>query len=353
MRNIDWAEKMLRGSDPFAVDKPDSRPAFKGLVSPKWSEVADIFKGDPDWQIDPAKASNGRRLYRELCVECHRGPVNDPEFDKEWPDYSFWRTESPDRQEKNWITIGDRRYFNVVQKPVSHMGTDRQQARVLTERQVKLPASLGINPVNDLNARGECNLPKDEGLNASYALALMAVVDKTIEQWFKDNPMSADVEKEMRGPRRDCPNRRVFSTVRPADAVTTEPDAGSAKPDIVVIVPHYRARPLDGVWATAPYLHNGSVPTLHDMLMPQHERPAAFCVGSREFDPRKVGLKETDGNNCATGLTRFDTTQLGNSNLGHSFEGAEADKRKLPLGVIGRALQPDERDALVAYLKTL
>jgi hypothetical protein len=100
MRNIDWAEKMLRGSDPFAVDKPDSRPAFKGLVSPKWSEVADIFKGDPDWQIDPVKVSNGRRLYRELCVECHRGPVNDPEFDEEWPDYSFWRAESPDRQEK-------------------------------------------------------------------------------------------------------------------------------------------------------------------------------------------------------------------------------------------------------------
>ena len=43
-----------------------------------------------------------------------------------------------------------------------------------------------------------------------------------------------------------------------------------------LVKPHYRARPLDGVWATAPYLHNGSVPTLEDMLKPQAERPSKF-----------------------------------------------------------------------------
>ena len=174
----------------------------------------------------------------------------------------------------------------------------------------------------------------------------MAVVDKVIDQWFKDNPTAPDVEKEMRGTRPNCANPRVFRTAPPVDAET-------AKPDIVVAVPHYRARPLDGVWATAPYLHNGSVPTLHDMLRPQNERPKAFCVGSREFDPGKVGLKLADGETCGAGLTRFDATQLGNSNLGHSFEGSETEKRKLPLGVIGRELKPEERDALVEYLKTL
>ena len=45
------------------------------------------------------------------------------------------------------------------------------------------------------------------------------------------------------------------------------------------------------VSATAPYLHNGSVPTLNDMLLPQDKRPAVFCVGSREFDPVAVGPK--------------------------------------------------------------
>jgi RoxA-like, cytochrome c-like len=363
--NIDWIEQMLRGPDPFG-DNSGGTPSFKGLTAPKWTEVAAIFKDDGAWQIDPAKVRQGRGLYREFCVECHRGPVNDAEFDKEWPDLSFWRTENPDREDKNWIKIGDRQYFNVVQRPVTHIGTDRQQARVLTERRVKLPSSLALNPVNDLNSQG-CKLSKDDGLDSSFAVALMAVVEKAIQRWFEDNGTPAQTQAEMRGPRRNCPNPRVFTTVRPADAAragdaaVAEAGSGNAKEDIAVIVPHYRARPLDGVWATAPYLHNGSVPTLHDMLTPQHERPAAFCVGNRAFDPGRVGLPKDsvidlnakDGGVCPTGLTRLDTRQVGNSNLGHSFEGTEADKTKLPLGVIGRGLKPEERDALVEYLKTL
>ncbi len=251
--------------------------------------------------------------------------------------------DNPDRREPNWIMIGDRRYFNVVQKPVADLGTDRQQARVLTGRQVNLPPSLGINPVDHLNERWKCNLLQDQALNRSFAMALMTVVDKTIDQWFKDNPTPPELEKRMRGSRPNCPNGRVFQFVRPIDEATAKPDA--------VAVLHYRARPLDGVWATAPYLHNGSVPTLHDLLMPQGRRPTTFCVGSREFDPAKVGLKTVDGESCRS--TRFDTTELGNSNLGHSFQGNEPDKNKLPPGVLGRQLTSRERDALVEYLKTL
>ena len=62
----------------------------------------------------------------------------------------------------------------------------------------------------------------------------------------------------------------------------------------------YRARSLNGIWATAPYLHNGSVPTLYDLLLPKKRkgdpedgeyRPEKFQVGSRQFDPDKVGIK--------------------------------------------------------------
>jgi len=88
------------------------------------------------------------------------------------------------------------------------------------------------------------------------------------------------------------------------------------------------------------------------MLVPQKERPKTFCVGSRQFDPRNVGLK-LEPLPCATGLTTVDTTTLGSSNLGHSFEGTETDITKLPPGVIGRALTPEERDSLIEYLKTL
>jgi hypothetical protein len=53
----------------------------------------------------------------------------------------------------------------------------------------------------------------------------------------------------------------------------------------------YKFRPLTGIWATAPYLHNGSVPTLYDLLLPPSDRPTSFYVGTREFDPVKVGFK--------------------------------------------------------------
>ncbi|WP_349510094.1 hypothetical protein [Bradyrhizobium sp. NAS96.2] len=79
---------------------------------------------------------------------------------------------------------------------------------------------------------------------------------------------------------------------------------------MVALEPQYRARPLDGVWATAPYLHNGSVPTLKDMLLPQGRRPGSFCVGSREYDPVNVRLvaKSLPGDGCAAGLTDFNVS---------------------------------------------
>ena len=77
----------------------------------------------------------------------------------------------------------------------------------------------------------------------------------------------------------------------------------------------YKAAPRDGVWATPPFLHNGSVPNLYEMLIPAKERTKKFYIG-REFDPIKVGL-DTSGK---SGTFLFDTSLPGNSNAGHSFE---------------------------------
>jgi hypothetical protein len=95
----------------------------------------------------------------------------------------------------------------------------------------------------------------------------------------------------------------------------------------------YKGRPLNGIWATAPYLHNGSVPTLNDLLLPIEQRPASFKVGLREFDPKHVGFK-SDGDQ---GM-EFDTTRPGNANTGHYF---------------GTKLSPDQRMDLVEYMKEL
>jgi hypothetical protein len=99
----------------------------------------------------------------------------------------------------------------------------------------------------------------------------------------------------------------------------------------------YKARPLDGIWATAPYLHNGSVPTLYDLLRPAKERPASFNVGTREYDPVKVGYVPSPGA-PGNGFT-LDTTLRGNSNIGHDYRVGE--------------LTEEQRWALVEYLKSL
>jgi hypothetical protein len=94
----------------------------------------------------------------------------------------------------------------------------------------------------------------------------------------------------------------------------------------------YKARPLNGIWATAPYLHNGSVPSLAELLKRPAERVKSFHVGSQEYDPVKVGFKD-DPNQPV-----FDTTADGNSNAGHDY---------------GGQLNDTERKDLLEYLKSL
>jgi hypothetical protein len=96
----------------------------------------------------------------------------------------------------------------------------------------------------------------------------------------------------------------------------------------------YVARQLAGVWATAPYLHNGSVPTLYDLLLPAKERPRAFPLGQRDFDPVKVGYSTKVDKPRFT----FDVSKVGNTNSGHEY---------------GVSLSEDQRLELIEFLKTL
>ena len=106
------------------------------------------------------------------------------------------------------------------------------------------------------------------------------------------------------------------------------PDTGAA----------YESRVLRGIWATAPYLHNGSVPNLWELLTPAKDRKPGFMVGSRLYDPKNVGYV-TDRSPFKSGSFAADPMNAnGNGNGGHEY---------------GTRLTPDERWAIIEYLKTL
>jgi hypothetical protein len=107
----------------------------------------------------------------------------------------------------------------------------------------------------------------------------------------------------------------------------------------------YPARPMGGYWATAPFLHNGSVPNLYQLLGPANERPAKFYTGNLEFDPIHVGYVSEK----FRGGFQFDTRTDGNGNGGHEFR----DAAKGTPGVIGPALTRDQRLDIIEYMKVI
>ncbi len=99
----------------------------------------------------------------------------------------------------------------------------------------------------------------------------------------------------------------------------------------------YASAPLDGLWMRAPYLHNGSVPTLRDLLEPVEKRPTIFYRGYDVYDPTNVGFIGS-GPAAERAGWRLDVTIRGNGNQGH---------------VYGTDLTEAEKQALLEYLKTL
>lgn len=104
----------------------------------------------------------------------------------------------------------------------------------------------------------------------------------------------------------------------------------------------YKARPLDGIWATAPYLHNGSVASLYELLLPPDQRKPAFWVGNRAFDPVEVGYETIQPANGGFLLNTVDAGGRpipGNSHMGHDYNAA--------------TLTEADRMALIEYMKSL
>jgi RoxA-like, cytochrome c-like len=129
---------------------------------------------------------------------------------------------------------------------------------------------------------------------------------------------------------------------KPMHRVANSDTGSESGPEQDAIIQHskhepqlqYKAPPLNGVWAAGPYLHNGSIPNLYEVILPPDQRTKQFSVGRREFDPVKVGFVSE----AVEGTFQFDTTIEGNRNVGHPF---------------GAHLTEAERWQIVEYLKSL
>jgi hypothetical protein len=235
--------------------------------------------------INAGLAAKGAGLYKQHCQGCHMAPVTDA---------AFWTS-------GQWSPANSagERYLDLLQIPTSHIGTDPAEAADMANRRVATPPELGIT-------------------TNEFGPALGQVVQSTVDRWYSSQqpPISAAMQEQMNGNR---PNKLQTPL-------------------------SYKVRPLNGIWATPPYLHNASVPNLYALLSPVEERPKQFYLGSREYDPVNVGYRVDE----FPGGFLFDTTIRGNSNSGHEFANSPGKP-----GVIGPQLSPEERRALIEYLKTL
>lgn len=237
-------------------------------------------------KLDQAKVELGARIYeREGCAACH---ANKPPY--------------PMTKPNKW----GKEFIKVYPTAIAQVGTDPNYALYFVQRSAKpgimLPAFKGtpFENAKDMPA-AILFLATLSGLTMSE-INSMNVTDDEIAHWlgYREMPTLPKTEAEL--------NAMVESLLV------------------------YKAAPLAGIWASAPYLHNASVPTLYDLLLPEEERPDSFTLGNREFDARKVGYQTRGG-----GYT-FDTSLKGFSNAGHRY---------------GTDITEEERWALVEYLKSM
>lgn len=234
-------------------------------------------------KIDPDKAAKGKALYSELCVHCHQWPMLSDEG----------------RKDDHWTdgkATGGKQFLQVTMVPLDEIGTDPNEAQNFANRTADSgPLGLGIVSAN---------------------VGLKYISGKVTDRAYADLKLLPAQQDEWNG-------YRVNELRAPLA---------------------YKARPHNGIWATPPYLHNGSVPNLYALLSPVSERPKVFYLGSKQYDSVKLGIDTAP----LTGATEFRTDRPGNSNAGHEFNDGPKGH-----GIIGRKLSERERMQIIEYLKTL
>jgi hypothetical protein len=274
--------------------------------------------------IDETKRLAGQRLFTDHCARCHS------HLDRE-------DLATP-------VTIG-----TTLLKGSEPIGTDpwmacnayansaRTGSMILTPRGYfvvpgERPIILGSTaPEFDMLATAVV------GSIVSYADKYKKVVNKVLAKELFDRKSTPHIDR--------LPQIKLSNLVPEIAPATVAPDKiAQLKQCLADDSPilGYKFRPLTGIWATAPFLHNGSVPTLYDLLLPPSDRPKSFYVGTREFDPVKVGFKTEQSAENSFLFRVFDDQGnpiQGNLNSGHDYNNA--------------GLSAADREALVEYMKGL
>ena len=383
------------------------------LRPPRWPE--ELFGA-----IDPVKAERGRELFERHCRECHGPYIAEPARQQasaplKPSNQLEWRIEVIPVEHIGTDPAAahgfmDRRYdlsatglsngdLQNALRPLLVRSLLRdvrfRLAEVIRLRTAAgaplgdLPAALAAYP--DLDAQPDPQIPVGAFTAIDTALAqLLTTVPKLPDaSWPPPDPPGCamnchvvwllwdlrtgaksientlaglDVTKLSEGVALNLVGIMVknrFYADRRVDFATQQCLEGFGTLDLPQNIRGYKPRPLEGVWATAPFLHNGSVPTLYQMLVPPEKRDKEFFVGRREFDPKNVGFVTQPDAVEDTGFW-LDTTKAGNHNSGHAFSADAATwatyqenprKNHLPPGVIGPEFTDDQRYDLIEYLK--
>jgi hypothetical protein len=254
------------------------------LAPPPWPE--EILG-----KLDQGKVKHGQKLFVENCQECHTS------YPYRW---------SPER-------APGKRFIENALVPQKVVGTDGNQFKEVSFSPDAVIITGTLAPY--FNGKEKVSSGEFNGVIQNKILV-------------KAVARAGSFSKE------------EFAEINGYTSYLNDPPAKTA-------IASYKAGPRDGVWATGPFLHNGSVPNIYELLTPAAERTKQFYV-SREFDPVKLGI------NIAAGKAPdylLDTSLVGNSNAGHSFE--KGYKKVKGDGVIGRALSSKERYAIIEYLKSI
>jgi mono/diheme cytochrome c family protein len=375
--NLHLIEDWLGGPEPY-----------RGLLAPKWIDAVELAGFPP---LKPELVQRGEQLYAQFCLKCHGPSVEELKKDLVSSEPKYWRKSTDPAP-------FDRRFLITRLLGLAKIGTDPSQAADFAARFALVPdpspsetnqALTELDP-NVVGVGGPTQIGGDTAaggtatITVSAAKGLRVITEEIRERAFQKAGLSADERARWdrwRKHTRDLPDN-----------------------EIIVANLKYKARPLDGIWATPPYLHNASVPNLDALLSPVAARPGSFSIGTTKYDATLVGYRTDGGPNDFT----INTTLSGNYNTGHEFrdltllelelyinktanlrsaesladrwarllglkpdeykalspkeqrqrrqelsQKAIADGRATFFGVIGRGLDKSEREAIIEYVKSL